>query len=123
MRVVFLAHSYPRHAGDLAGSFLLRLARALGGAGVQVRVVAPSAPGLAPADEIEGVPVVRYRYATRGGESLAYTGTMADAVRAGWPARLALGGLLAASAAAARREVRAWSAHLVHAHWWFPGGV
>ncbi len=123
MRVVFLAHSYPRHPGDLAGSFLLRLARALRGVGVEVRVLAPSAAGLAPADEIDGVPVARYRYAPRALETLAYTGTMADAVRASWAARAALGGLLAASAVATRRAVRTWRADLVHAHWWFPGGA
>ncbi len=123
MRVVFLAHSYPRHPDDLAGSFLLRLARALRDDGVDVRVVAPSARGLPPSDVFDGVPVARYRYAPRGLETLAYTGTMADAVRGSWGARAALGGLLAASAVATRRAVRAWSADLVHAHWWFPGGA
>jgi hypothetical protein len=29
MRVLFLAHSFPRYSGDAAGSFLLRLALAL----------------------------------------------------------------------------------------------
>jgi glycosyltransferase involved in cell wall biosynthesis len=123
VRVVFVAHSYPRHEDDMAGSFLLRLARALRGKGVDVRVVAPSARGLAAADEFDGIRVERYRYAPRALETLAYTGTMADAVRASWGARAALGGLLVASAAAARRAVRAWRADLVHAHWWFPGGA
>jgi glycosyltransferase involved in cell wall biosynthesis len=123
VRVVFVAHSYPRHDGDVAGSFLLRLARALREVGVDVRVVAPSARGLAAADEFDGVRVDRYRYAPRALETLAYTGTMADAVRASWGARAALGGLLVASAAAVRRAVRAWRADLVHAHWWFPGGA
>lgn len=123
MRVVFLAHSYPRQAGGVAGSFLLRLARALGEIGVAVHVVAPSAPGLAATDVIDGVPVSRYRYAPRRHETLAYTGTMVDAVRGGWPSRLALGGLLAAAAVATRRAARAWHADVVHAHWWFPGGL
>jgi glycosyltransferase involved in cell wall biosynthesis len=123
VRVVFVAHSYPRHRDDVAGSFLLRLALALRVEGVDVRVVAPSAHGLAAADEFDGVRVERYRYAPRALETLAYTGTMADAVRASWGARAALGGLLVASAAAARRAVRAWRADLVHAHWWFPGGA
>ena len=123
MRVVFLAHSYPRHPGDLAGSFLLRLALALRDVGVDVRVLAPAAAGLLPRDDIDGVPVARYRYAPRSLETLAYTGVMADAVRASWGARLALGGLLAASAVATRRAVRAWQADVVHAHWWFPGGA
>jgi glycosyltransferase involved in cell wall biosynthesis len=123
VRVIFLAHSYPRHAGDLPGSFLLRLAVALREVGVEVRVLAPSAPGIGARDEFDGVPVARYRYAPRDHETLAYTGLMADAVRASWAARAALGGLLAASALATRRAVGSWNADLVHAHWWFPGGA
>jgi hypothetical protein len=68
------------------------------------------------------VSVTRYRYAPRRHETLAYTGTMADAVRG--------------SAAASRRSAdfwsrrprarargAAWRADVVHAHWWFPGGA
>lgn len=123
MRVLFVAHSFPRYRGDVAGSFLHRLARALGDAGVEVRVVAPGAPGLAGEEVVDGVPVTRYRYAPRALETLAYTGTMADAVRGSWGSRLALGGLIAAAAARARREARRWRADVVHAHWWFPGGA
>src|SRR6266511_2895695 len=78
-RVVFAAHAFPRHQGDLTGGFLLRLA-----------------------------------------ETLAYTGGMH--LRAASPTgALALAGLLAAGALALRRV--AAGADLVHAHWWFPGGV
>jgi len=42
MKVLFLTHSFPRHSGDAAGSFIHRLARALHGEGVETRVVAPS---------------------------------------------------------------------------------
>jgi hypothetical protein len=123
VRVLFVAHSFPRWPGDAAGSFLHRLARALGDAGVTVRVIAPAAPGLAAEEDVAGVAVSRYRYAPRAFETLAYTGTMADAVRGGWGARLALGGLLAAAAVRTGREVRRWRAEVVHAHWWFPGGA
>ncbi len=122
MRVLFVAHSYPRHADDLAGSFLLRLAAALQADGVEVRVLAPSAAGLAAEEVIGGVLVRRYRYAPRGWETLAYTGAMAESARAP-RGLLALGGLVLAGARAIRREVRAWRPDVVHAHWWFPGGL
>src|SRR6266508_4642203 len=73
-RVVFAAHAFPRHQGDLTGGFLLRLAEALEREGVDVQAVAPAAPGLP------------------------------------------------AAGALALRRVAA-GADLVHAHWWFPGGV
>jgi glycosyltransferase involved in cell wall biosynthesis len=123
MKVLFLAHSYPRFATDPVGSFVLRLAVALRGQGIEVEVLAPSAPGLAGEEQFEDVPVHRFRYAPGGFENLAYTGTMRDQVRGSLAAKLWLGSFLAAQAAAAVRLRRRFEARLVHAHWWFPGGL
>jgi glycosyltransferase involved in cell wall biosynthesis len=119
-RVVFAAHAFPRHEGDLTGGFLLRLAEALQREGVDVEAVAPAAPGLPDSDRLRGVAVRRYRYAPRRAETLAYSGSMH--LRAASPSgALALAGLVASGALALRRT--AAMADLVHAHWWFPGGV
>lgn len=123
MNVLFLTHAFPRHPGDAAGSFLLRLARALAGEGITVNVLAPAAPGLASQDVIEGIAVRRLRYAPEAWETLAYEGTMVEQVRASWRGRFALLGLLAAEARSLRHAVRDAAASLVHAHWWFPNGV
>jgi glycosyltransferase involved in cell wall biosynthesis len=118
--VVFAAHAFPRHDGDLTGGFLLRLAEALERESVEVRAVAPAAPGLPGRDRLRGVEVRRYRYAPRRAETLAYTGGMH--LRAASPSgALALAGLLVTGTVALRRA--AAGADLVHAHWWFPGGV
>ncbi len=121
MRVVFLTHNYPRWSGDLAGGFLATLATALVRRGIGVRVIAPSDQGKGGDDEVDGVPVRRVRYATAGGEVLAYRGTMQAALRTpgGWRA---LAGLWRAMRRAAREEVAA-GAELVHAHWWIPAGL
>lgn len=123
MNVLFLAHSYPRHSGDAAGSFLLLLAQSLADEGVRVTVVVPGARGLAATETVDGIPVRRFRYAPRRWETLAYTGSMAtDALRS--PAGLlALGGMLAAGRRAASEAVRELSPAVVHAHWWFPAGL
>ncbi|MBV6520967.1 MAG: 2-deoxystreptamine glucosyltransferase [Gemmatimonadaceae bacterium] len=123
MRVLFLTHSYPRWPGDAAGSFLLRLASALAPCGVQVAIVAPAGPGLPLRETIGGIAVTRYRYAPATWERLAYTGTMVEEVRDTWSGRLALLGLLAAGTACALRLQREYDADLLHAHWWFPGGI
>lgn len=123
MRVLFLTHAFPRFAGDAAGSFLLRLAVALRPEGIDVHVVAPAAPGFPATDTIEGIPVHRFRYAPRGYETLAYTGTMAEQVGASWSARFSLLGLLGAELRAAQRARRTFAPALVHAHWWFPSGM
>ena len=123
MRVLFLTHAFPRHAGDAAGSFVLRLATALGAEGVEVLVVAPSAQGLTARERIGDVQVERFRYAPRRMETLAYTGTMASQVRESWGAKLALAGLFGAELAAAMRAARRFEPDLLHAHWWFPSGM
>lgn len=123
MDVLFVTHAYPRHEGDVAGAFILRLAQALGETGVRVRVLAPSAPGLARDDIIGGVPVRRFRYAPTSMETLAYTGTMAEAVGESISGKLAMAGLLIAGARAVSRERRRLKPAIVHAHWWFPGGL
>src|SRR2546430_6917325 len=123
MNVLFLTHSFPRTEGDAAGSFILRLAVALRGEGVTVRVVAPAAPGLAAAEDIEGVGVERFRYAPRRYEKLAYTGNMAGDVASSWTAKLALVSFLGSDFMHAVRARRAFEPQVVHAHWWFPNGV
>ncbi len=123
MRALWLTHSFPRTPGDLAGSFILRLAAAMRDEDVEVHVLAPAAPGLAPSATMEGVAVERYRYAPRRWETLAYTGTMAEQVSGSLPAKAGLAGMIAAGARAATRHCRTGHPDVVHAHWWFPSGV
>lgn len=123
MRALWLTHSFPRTEADTAGSFILRLAGALRGQGIDVLVLAPSAPGLAPAEQFLGVPVQRYRYAPRNHETLAYTGTMAEQVSGSLGAKVGLASLIAAGARAATRACRTFHPDVVHAHWWFPAGL
>lgn len=123
MKVLFLAHSFPRAAGDAAGSFLLRLAVALRARDVSVEVVAPAGEGYPLEDTLEGVPVHRFRYAPRRFEQLAYTGNMATQFQESWGARLTMVGFLGADFRKAVRVRRRFEPDLVHAHWWFPGGL
>jgi glycosyltransferase involved in cell wall biosynthesis len=120
MRVLFVAHAFPRSVDDVTGGFLLRLAVALRDEGVRVAAVAPAAAGLAAAERLDGVAVRRYRYAPGPAQRLAYAGEMHRRVASPTGA-VALAGLLGAGALAARRAGR--GADLVHAHWWFPAGI
>lgn len=123
MRILFVTHSYPRFSGDVAGAFVLRLAQGLEARGDELRILAPAEEGLAPAGDLGGVSVRRFRYAPRAWETLCYSGTMAEQVRASWRGRVAMAGLLACGAVAIRDEVSSFSPDVVHAHWWFPGGL
>jgi glycosyltransferase involved in cell wall biosynthesis len=123
MRALFLTHSFPRQPGDAAGSFVLKLAVALRDQGVDVHVVAPSGDDLPPTDRFDGIPVDRFRYAPRRYEKLAYTGNMHTQVRDSWTAKLALLGFLGSEFGSAVRARRMFEPDVVHAHWWFPGGL
>lgn len=126
--MLFVTHNVPRYEGDAAGSFVLRLAVALQQHGMRVHIVAPGAAGLPATGQLEGVSIDRVRYASDARMTLAYTGTMAEAVAGSWSGRLALLQLLVAT----RRHVRrclddARRARdpfdVVHVHWWFPSGL
>jgi glycosyltransferase involved in cell wall biosynthesis len=123
MKVLFLTHSFPRRAGDAPGSFLLRLATALRGEGIETRVVAPAAPGLEAHDRLDDVAIERFRYAPRKYETLAYTGNMAQQFQASWSARVTMLGFLGAEFRSAVHARRDFEPDILHAHWWFPNGL
>ena len=123
MRVLFFTHSYPRTSGDAAGAFLLHLAVALKGQDVDVTVVAPAGDHLPSHEVLDGIPVHRFRYAPRRFQRLAYTGQMAEEVRRSLSAKIALLGFLGSGFASGARVRRDIEPALVHAHWWFPGGL
>ena len=123
MRVLFVTHSFPRHAGDTAGAFVLRLATALRDIDVTVEVLAPSAPTLLSVDTIEGITVHRFRYAPGQWETLAYAGTMAEQVQSSLRGKAVLAGLLAGGTLAVRRSLSTFAPDVIHAHWWFPSGL
>lgn len=123
LRVLFLAHAYPRFEGDPVGSFIHNLAVALRDRGIDVVVSAPSGPGLEKHEVIDGVTVHRFRYAPARYETLAYTGTMGAQVRTSVVGKMAMLSYLAAALRAARRITREESFDAIHAHWWFPAGV
>ena len=123
MRVLFLAHAYPRHDADPVGSFVGNLAVALRDRGVDVSVSAPSAAGLAPFERVNGIPVHRFRYAPERHETLAYTGTMGAQVRDSVSGKVVMLSYLVGAYRAARALTRRERFDLVHAHWWFPAGL
>jgi len=123
MKVLFLTHSFPRASGDAAGSFVLRLATALRAEGIDTHVVAPAAMGLSSHEELEGVAVEHFRYAPRRYETLAYTGNMAEQVKASWGAKVTMLSFLGAEFSSAVSARRQFEPDIIHAHWWFPNGL
>ena len=88
LRVLHLTSSFPRSAGDHVAPFLLDLARAQQSAGLEVAVLAPHDAGARRTEDLDGVGVHRFRYATDRWERLAYRGGLLGRSRT--PAGLAL---------------------------------
>jgi glycosyltransferase involved in cell wall biosynthesis len=146
MRVLVLAHVFPRTVDDSMGAFLLHLADALVERGVQTDVVAPHAAGLADDETIGAARVHRFRYAPTRWERLAYTGTMHEIVGRGIGGKVlfaffcaafffkALRTVIASRGAAkqsqdnteiasSHKPLLAMTGLILHAHWWLPGGL
>jgi glycosyltransferase involved in cell wall biosynthesis len=122
VRVLQLTSSFPRYEGDVSGLFIRDVAETLAGAGVEVHVVAPHDAGAARREELGRLHVRRFRYAPDAMETLAHRGGLLAAVRS--KVRLPLVPLfMAAYLWASWREARRVRPDVLHAHWWFPGGI
>jgi glycosyltransferase involved in cell wall biosynthesis len=86
--VCLLTTGFPRFEGDLFGSFVFELARALQRRGLQVAVLAPHERGIPRREDMDGVYVKRFRYFLPRWQRLAYGGGMPTNLRESWMARL-----------------------------------
>ncbi|MDH3434783.1 MAG: glycosyltransferase family 4 protein, partial [Gammaproteobacteria bacterium] len=121
-KVLVVTTTFPRHEGDDQPRFVLDLCKSLPGEFEQ-RVLAPSAPELPLDDRIEGIPVRRFRYFLRQGETLAYGSGVLANLREKTRRWLLVPFFLLGLVLAVRQELRHFRPDIVHAHWWFPAGL
>ncbi|MHB8446859.1 MAG: glycosyltransferase [Rudaea sp.] len=121
-RLLVLTSMFPRWQDDTEPGFVFELCRRLA-ARFNVRVLAPHAPGAASHEQMDGVEVVRYRYAPQRWETLAYGGGIVPKLRKQPWKWLLVPFLLLAQFRAIRRELRRWRPAVVHAHWIVPQGI
>lgn len=122
-RVLFVTHNFPRTSGDAAGGFLLDLAKALAAIDIAVDVIAPHARDLREREIVDGIAVQRVRYGADADETLAYTGTMAEQVKASARGKRAMLRMIGAMRRATRFRLASGDVDIVHAHWWFPAAL
>jgi glycosyltransferase involved in cell wall biosynthesis len=122
MRILVVAHNYPRFPGDPAGAYVARLARAAAAAGATVQVIAPHSAAAREDEETDHLRVHRFRYAPESLERVGYRG---DVSRRALLAPLTLAAIpayLLRFRSAVRRYVATADPQVIHAHWWFPAG-
>lgn len=120
--LLVLASTYPRWANDPEPGFVHELARRLT-ASFQVIVLCPHAAGAQPCEMMDGVEVVRYRYAPASLETLVNNGGIVTNLRRHRWKLLLVPGFVLAQAWHAWRLCRQHKASVIHAHWLIPQGL
>jgi len=121
-RLLVLASTYPRRKDDPEPGFVHELSRRLTTA-FDVRAVGPHASGAEPFETMDGVDVVRYRYAPESLETLVNDGgIVTNLKRQPWK-WLLVPGFILGLLWTAWRQIRRWRPAVVHAHWLIPQGL
>lgn len=123
MRVLQVTSSFPRRDGDVSGVFIADIASTLSAEGTDVHVLAPHDAGAKRDEVLGGVHVHRFRYAWPSSlEVLAHRGGILAALR--YPSRMLLvPSFLLCYLVSTVRRTKELRPDVLHAHWWFPGGV
>lgn len=120
--LLVLASTYPRWPGDPEPGFVHELSKRLANR-FRVIVLGPHAPGAKTREVLDGVEVVRYRYAPERWETLVNDGgIVTNLKRARWKLLLVPGFVLG-QAWAAWRLMRRERVNVIHAHWLVPQGL
>lgn len=120
--LLVLASTYPRWREDPEPGFVHELCKRLADR-FEVTALVPDAPGADPDGPLDGVDVVRYRYAPRRLQTLVNDGGIANNLRRARWKWLLLPGLVLGQYLAARRLLATGHFAAIHAHWLVPQGL
>jgi glycosyltransferase involved in cell wall biosynthesis len=120
--LLVLASTYPRWSGDHEPGFVHELAKRLTDQ-FHVIAIVPSAPGALEREILDGVEVIRYRYAPQRFETLVNDGGIVTNLRRHRWKVLLVPTFVLAQAWRTWRLVRIHQIDLLHAHWLLPQGL
>lgn len=121
-RLLVLASTYPRWEGDHEPGFVHELCKRLAN-NFDVTVLCPHAPGASSDEVLDGVRIVRYRYAAESLETLVNDGGIVTNLRLHPWKLLLVPSFVLAQAWAAWKHVRRNRIQVIHAHWLLPQGL
>lgn len=122
LNILVLASTYPRWAEDPEPGFVHELCKRLS-LEHQVIVLCPHAVGALTTEVLDGVDVVRYRYAPENWEALVNNGGIVNNLRRKPSMALLLPGFIFFQFWIAMRLARTRRIDAIHAHWLIPQGL
>jgi phosphatidylinositol alpha-1,6-mannosyltransferase len=123
VRILCVTSTFPRWPGDDTTTFILHFAQELIAQGAKVDVLAPHAPGAKRAEEIDGVPVERFRYMRPdSAEDVCYQGGALFNIKGSPLTAAKLPALIGSQWAAIRSRARSGKYDVISAHWLLPQG-
>ena len=121
-KLLVLSSTYPRWKNDHEPGFVHELNRRLISR-FRVTVLCPHAPGAQSVEEMDGITIIRYRYAPSKLETLVNDGGLVGNLKeCPWKAFL-LPTFFLGQVIALIRVLRALKPHVIHAHWLIPQGL
>lgn len=122
LRLLVLTSTYPRWRNDPEPGFVHELAKRLTDR-FDVTVLGPHASGAAPREIMDGVNILRYRYAPVRYETLVNDGGIVGNLKKSPWKLLLVPGFLLAQWIAYQRILRTYRPDVIHAHWLIPQGL
>lgn len=122
LRLLVLSSTYPRWKNDPEPGFVHELSRRLMEQ-FEVTVLCPRAPGAPSIERMDGVEVIRYRYAPKNWETLVNDGGIVANLKRARRKLLLVPGFVLMQAWHAWRLIRAGKVDVIHAHWLLPQGL
>ncbi len=119
--ILVITSTYPRHEEDYAVPWMREIHRQLKDEGHKITVLAPSYKGLR-SHSLDGIDVIRYRYAPAPIERLTHEEGATYKVRKAYMQLLAIPYIIMGCLAAAWLALRG-KYDIIHVHWPFPHGL
>jgi glycosyltransferase involved in cell wall biosynthesis len=120
--VLVLASTYPRWSGDPEPGFVHELCKRLATC-FRVITLVPDSPDAERGGVLDGVEVIRYRYAPKRWQTLVNDGGIVANLRRSYWKWLLVPGFIIGQYLAAKRLMRERRIDVVHAHWLLPQGL
>lgn len=121
-KILVLASTYPRWKNDREPGFVHELSRRLFDT-FDVLVVTPHAAGALLQENLDGVEVLRFRYAPKKLQTLVHDGGMIHNLRASPWKWLLVPAFFIGNILATAKQLRRENISVIHAHWIFPQGM